>query len=82
MTLQAREGSAVGALGYIVTFGDGQQASNPVPQFCRQSGVPDHETWRLTHSYASPGTYTITASVRVNCGTDQASTSVSVTASG
>lgn len=82
ISARAHEASAVGALAYDVSFGDGTQSSNAVPQFCRQSGIPDTETWQLPHSYEAPGTYVVTASVRVNCGTDQAVTSVTVTVSG
>lgn len=81
ITVRAHETSAVGALAYSVTFGDAGQSSNAVPQFCRQAGVPDGETWHLSHPYGAPGTYTVTATVRVNCGTDHAVTSVTVAVS-
>ena len=82
ITLRAQDTSAAGAFAYVVAFGDRQQTSNPVPQYCRQSGVPEDQTWQFTHSYAEPGSYTVAASVRDNCGTDHAATYVTVTVGG
>ena len=65
-----------------MTFGDGQQSANVVPQFCRQSGAPEDQTSLITHSYAEPGSYTVAASVRDNRGTDHADTNVTVTVGG
>jgi len=82
ITIRAQDTSAVGALAYNLAFGDGQQTANTVPQYCRATGVPEDQTWKLSHSYAASGSYTVAAYVRVNCGTDHAGTSTTVTVSG
>lgn len=59
---------AVGALGYVLSFGDGTSRANPIPMYCMAgSGVSEHETWRFTHSYRRAGIYTVVATGRVNC---------------
>ncbi|HXZ62505.1 MAG TPA: hypothetical protein VEG62_07165 [Acidimicrobiales bacterium] len=80
--LSAHESDALGAFGYHIAYGDGATDENPVPQWCRAApGQPASQTWRLVHSYAKPGTYTVTASVAVNCTTDRGSATVTVTVS-
>lgn len=59
---------AVGALGYVLRFGDGTRQANPIPMYCMAgSGVSEHGTWRFTHSYRKAGIYAVVAIGRVNC---------------
>jgi hypothetical protein len=59
---------AVGALGYVLSFGDGTSRANPIPMYCMAgSGVSVQHTWRFTHSYRKAGTYAVVARGRVNC---------------
>jgi hypothetical protein len=79
VTLQATEAHAPGALGYQLAYGDGSQASNVTNTLCTAGpGAPASQTWTLTHQYAAAGSYTITATVTVNCSPDKATASVTV----
>jgi len=81
-SLKAYESHAIGALGYRIAYGDGATDQNPVPQFCRAGpGQPASQTWQLSHAYAKPGTYTVTATVTANCTTDRGSATVTVAVS-
>lgn len=83
VSVSAQEASASGALGYTLSYGDGSGSANEVPQFCRAGpGRSEAQTWYLTHAYRASGSYSIVATVYVNCGSDRASTSVPVTISG
>jgi hypothetical protein len=78
-TLKATETRATGALHYEVAFGDGATSANPTPLFCRAGpGRPSSQTWSLTHHYATPGTYTVTATVGVNCSPDRTTVTLNV----
>jgi hypothetical protein len=78
-TLQATEANAPGALHYLITYGDGSQASNVTDDLCTAGpGAPASQTWTLSHQYATAGTYTVTATVGVNCSKDSATATVSV----
>jgi hypothetical protein len=78
-TLTATESHAPGALGYVITYGDGTSDSNPVPQFCVAGpGPPSSQTWTLIHRYTAGGTYTVTATVSVNCSPDKATATLTV----
>lgn len=66
--LTAEDAAAVGALGYVLSYGDGTTDQNVVPQFCVGSGVPAHQDWSFSHRYPGRGTYQATARVFVNCG--------------
>jgi hypothetical protein len=78
-TIEASETNAPGALSYLLSYGDGSQASNPVPQFCTAGpGAPATQTWTLTHQYSAAGTYTVTVNVGVNCSPDKAAASLTV----
>jgi PKD domain-containing protein len=78
-TLRASETNAPGALHYEVSYGDGTQAANVTPDFCVAGpGKAASQTWSLTHQYTGAGTYTVTASVGVNCSPDNATASVHV----
>jgi hypothetical protein len=79
--LQAAETHATGALTYDITYGDGQSGSFTTPAVCKSGpGKPAKQLWNLPHTYASPGTYTATVTVSVNCSPDKATSSVVVTA--
>lgn len=56
------ENTSTGATGYIWEFGDGNQSSNPSP----------------THTYADPGTFTVTLTATGACGSDVFSQAVAV----
>jgi hypothetical protein len=76
----AHAGRAVGALGYQLSYGDGSTAENPVPAFCvAGNGSASQAAWTLTHTYVSPGTYTASVHVYINCGGVDVITSVPVT---
>jgi hypothetical protein len=80
-TLEATETAAPGALHYQVAYGDGQSDSNITPTVCT-SPAPATQTWTLSHQYTTAGTYSVAASVAVNCSPDQATATVSVRRSG
>ncbi len=80
-TLKATETAAPGALHYQVAYGDGQSDSNITPTVCTPA-APAAQTWTLSHQYAAPGTYSVTATVAVNCSPDQATATVAVSRSG
>jgi hypothetical protein len=70
---------APGALGYRLRYGDGTGAENVVPQFCVAGrGAPRRQTWRLSHRYKAAGGYHASASVYVNCTSDNATAAVAV----
>jgi len=70
---------AQGAIGYRLVYGDGAATPPSVlPQFCLAAPRPAHKAWRLSHRYRSPGKYTVSLSVDVNCTRDHARTSVTV----
>jgi hypothetical protein len=61
--------AANGALGYVVSFGDGSTIANPIPMYCLAGpGRPEHQTWRLAHRYRRAGTYHVSATGYANCG--------------
>jgi hypothetical protein len=75
----ASDAHALGALGYQLRFGDGTSAENVVPQFCvAGKGAPSRQTWRLSHRYKAAGRYRVSASVYVNCTSDHATATVTV----
>lgn len=75
----AYERHARGAIGYQLLYGDGATTPPSVlPQFCLVKPRPAHKTWRLSHRYTSPGKYTVSLSVDVNCTRDHATASVTV----
>jgi hypothetical protein len=79
--LNAKEAQATGALFYNITYGDGESGSFVTPAVCKAGpGKPATQVWNLPHTYATPGTYTATVTVGVNCSDDKATTSVAVTA--
>jgi hypothetical protein len=77
VTASARH--ALGALGYQLSYGDGTSAENVVPQFCVAGrGAPRRQTWHLSHRYKAAGQYRVSASIYVNCTSDQATATVAV----
>jgi hypothetical protein len=73
-TLNVTDRAANGALGYIVSFGDGTSHANVIPMFCLAGkGRPEHEAWRMAHRYARAGSYHVSAIGYANCGPDRAS---------
>jgi PKD repeat protein len=76
----AYERHALGAVGYRLRYGDGD-ATPPImlPQFCTNTSRPVHETWRLSHRYKSPGRYTASLTVYVNCTGNHATATATVT---
>jgi hypothetical protein len=78
-TLKASDSSARGALGYQVTYGDGGMDSNVTPALCTAGpGQPESQTWSLTHQYATATSFTVVATVTVNCSPDKASATLTV----
>jgi hypothetical protein len=76
----AEETHARGALGYTVSYGDGTSDQNVVPLICiAGAGSVQSQVWQLSHHYASPGTYRVTATVTANCTADRATASLPVT---
>lgn len=79
--VMASERHALGALGYRLRYGDGTTAANVVPMFCLAGkGAPVRQTWRLSHRYGSPGRYTVSLTVYVNCTSEHVTTTVTVSA--
>ena len=80
VTASARR--AAGALGYELRYGDGTTAENVVPMFCLAGkgakGAPVRETWHLVHRYKAPGLYRVSVRVYVNCTSDRATATVTV----
>lgn len=77
---KATAGHARGALGYVVTFGDGSSAHNVLPQFCLAGrGGRRQARWLWTHHYV-PGTYHLAVRVHVNCTTATATARLTVRA--
>lgn len=78
--VSARETQARGALGYRVSYGDGTSDQNVVPLICiAGAGLVQSQVWPLSHHYASPGAFRVTATVTANCTADRATASVPVT---
>jgi len=70
---------ALGAVGYQLRYGDGENAENVVPQFCVAGrGASRQQNWRLFHRYKAAGRYRVSASVYVNCSSDHATATVTV----
>jgi hypothetical protein len=78
--LTAYASHAPGAFGYQLRYGDGTSAAqSTVPQFCiAGGGTPRRQTWRLTHRYKAAGRYHVSVSVYVNCTSDHATATVTV----
>jgi len=77
----ASERRAHGAFGYQLRYGDGITAENaPVPLVCLagKGATAMRRTWRLYHRYRSPGSYTASLTVYVNCTRDHATATVAV----
>ncbi len=79
VTAGAQESHAPGSLTYQVNYGDGEGAQNAAPLLCQPgSGGPAHDTWRLSHRYASAGTYRVTITVHAGCTPDATQAAVTV----
>jgi hypothetical protein len=78
--IEAHEREAHGALGYLLSYGDGTTSgSGAVPLFCLGgAGHPATRVWRRTHRYAAARRYVVSASVYVNCSRDRAVASIPV----
>ncbi len=76
----AYERRTPGALGYELRYGDGiSAAQDMVPLFClMRRNAPIRKTWRESHRYRKPGTYTVSLTVHVNCASDHATATVAV----
>ncbi len=78
-TLKATESQAPGALRYQIAYGDGATDANAAPMYCTAwPGRPASQAWSLAHRYSAPGTYTVTATVGVNCSPDRATATLTV----
>jgi hypothetical protein len=78
-TLKATESHAPGALRYQIAYGDGATDANAAPMYCTAGpGRPASQAWSLAHRYSAPGTYTVTATVGVNCSPDRATATLTV----
>jgi hypothetical protein len=71
---------APGVIGYQLRYGDGTStAQNTVPLICvAGKNSPTRQTWHLTHRYKAAGLYRVSASVFVNCTSDHAMATVTV----
>jgi hypothetical protein len=71
---------APGAFGYQLRYGDGTSAAQEaVPLICAAGkGAPLRQTWRLVHYYEAAGRYRVSAGVYVNCTSDGATATVTV----
>ncbi len=78
-TITATATHATGALHYVVSFGDGSQAADAVPEFCLAGpGKTTSETWTLPHTYAAAGSYKVSVTVAVNCSSATATAMLAV----
>jgi PKD repeat protein len=78
-TLKATESQAPGALRYQIAYGDGATDANAAPMYCTAGpGRAASQAWSLAHRYSAPGTYTVTATVGVNCSPDRATATLTV----
>lgn len=66
-------------LGHELSYGDGTGDYTATPLFCTATVSPQSQTWRVSHAYASAGTFTISATVSANCTPDHVTASVAVT---
>ncbi len=72
--LSAHEGEAHGALEYQIFYGDGTSDQNPAPQYCVTTPSVADQSWSLSHSYATPGTYMAFLTATATCTRDRAVT--------
>lgn len=80
LVVRAADGSARGALGTVVAYGDGTTARTAQPQVCLATPEPRRRTWHLSHRYAHPGTYVVRVRVRATCSPASAAVRLRVTA--
>jgi len=80
LTVSARDAQARGALAYRVAYGDATTDQNAVPQFCLAGpGAPQTASWRLTHRYATGGSFRVSVTVTANCTPDHVTAELSIT---
>ena len=81
VTVRARATRAHGALGYVVTYGDGSSSHDLVPQFCLGGArTTQRATWHFEHRYRARGTYRVRVSVHAVCTAGAVSAAVTVRA--
>jgi hypothetical protein len=78
VSIEATDPVARGALGYVVSYGDGTTARNVSPLLCLSTPHRVRSRWLLTHRYRTAGRYTLTVSALAACSEGRATVRVEI----